>query len=82
MNNLLSELDSARCSVKVILNNNSEYNRLINLVAAKNNCYDLEGEFAVLGCLSQILLTGFDSKKLTSIKQIQYCSYLIEHHIL
>ena len=59
-----------RVKLKYILNNDTEYERLIDLFDAAHNRYGRCEEVAILEALSKILLAGLDSKLITSIMSI------------
>ena len=77
--NILANLEESRMQAMVVINDKSEFSRLLNIIAAEHNLFGAEIEIEVWENLFQCLCFGFLSKAFNSVRQINTAKFLIEH---
>jgi len=63
--------EEARAKLKIILNDEPEYDRLTNLFDSVQNIYGRQAEAEYLDTVSSIALTGFDTRQIKSIESLR-----------
>ena len=77
-NAISAGVEKERCKLRIILNDEEEYGRLLDMIDAKKNRYGYEGEELVLKSLNSILLSGVATKQLTTPEMILALKTLLE----